>query len=55
VGFGPSNVGLEEIVEAHEAEEGADEPPEEAQEGEDLEEKLREEKLRVAHWETHEI
>ncbi|QCD85061.1 hypothetical protein DEO72_LG2g5420 [Vigna unguiculata] len=55
VGFGPSNVGLEEIVEAHETEDGANEPPEEAQEGEELEEKLREEKLRVAHRETHEI
>ncbi|WVZ23196.1 hypothetical protein V8G54_001740 [Vigna mungo] len=55
VGFGPSNVGLEEIVEAHETENGANEPPEEAQEGEELEEKLRKEKLRVAHRETHEI
>lgn len=53
-GFGPGgNVGLEEVVEAHEAEEAANQLPEEAQEGEDVKEKLREQELRVPHWETH--
>lgn len=53
LGFGPGNVGLEEVVEAHEAEEAANQLPEEAQEGEDVKEKLREQELRVPHWETH--
>lgn len=40
-------------MEAHEAEEGANELAEEAQEGENVEKELREQEFCVPHWESH--
>lgn len=50
---GPGNVGFEEVVEAQEAEEVANQSPDEAQYGEDLKNQLWEEKFCVTHWEPH--